>query len=115
MKPHGPVAILYYITNKCSIQAVNNGKKEGGNTLAKRTNRHGCLYTLIILPIELPFWFLGLALKLVLYLALYAVIFCFYAAWFLISGVFKLIWNLIFHKGTGFRTVCGTGEEYEAM
>ena len=46
---------------------------------------------------------------------MYVMIFCFYVVWFLISGIFKLIWNLISHKGSGFHTTCTTGEEYEVM
>ncbi len=83
--------------------------------MARRTKSHGCLYTLIIGPFELTLRFLGCFLKLGLYFTMYVMIFCFYVVWFLISGIFKLIWNLISHKGSGFHTTCTTGEEYEVM
>lgn len=51
----------------------------------------------------------------VFYLFLYVIIFCFYVSWYLISGLFKLIWNLIFNKGNGSKITCTNGEEYETM
>lgn len=90
--------------------------KRGGSTLARRTKNHGCLYTIIIGPFALVIGCFAWFLKLGLYIALYAMIFAFYIAWFLIVEFFKLIRNLIFHrKAVGVHIPCTTGEEYEIM
>lgn len=89
--------------------------------MARRRNKsHGCLYYLFLWPIALPMGLTILFLKLMLYVMVFIGIFCFYLAWYLICGLFKLIrwlFSLILHKAkqSSFKAVCNSGENYEQI
>lgn len=86
----------------------------------RRKKSHGCLYDLFLWPIAATERLTILLLKLMLYVMVFIGIFCFYLAWYLICGLFKLIrwlFSLILHKAkqSSFKTVCNSGEDYEQI
>lgn len=86
----------------------------------RRKKSHGCLYDLFLWPIAVTERLTILLLKLMLYVMVFIGIFCFYLAWYLICGLFKLIrwlFSLILHKAkqSSFKTVCNSGEDYEQI
>ena len=76
--------------------------------MARRKKSSGCLETLFFLPISLAFVLSWYIFKIALYVMLYLAIFAFYLIWYIVAGLF----GLIFHKSQ-FRAECNSGEEYE--
>lgn len=84
--------------------------RKGMNIIAKKKKSSGCLSTLFLLPISLISVLMWYILKITLYIVLYLIIFIFCLIWYIILGLFKLI----FHKSQ-FHTKCNNGEEYEQI